>query len=70
MRRRARVHLRSRAHFGRRTLRHSRRSTLLALVQEVQCRAHSDAEVVRIVRSMVNRGVVVLSGNFAGRRIV
>jgi len=51
-----------------RTTRHRRRSTLLALVQEVQQRAHSDAEVVRVVRWMVNSGVVVLCGNFAGRR--
>lgn len=47
----------------------ARRATLLTLVQEVQRRAHSDAEVVRVVRWMVNRGVVVLSGNFAGQRI-
>ena len=50
--------------------RRSRRSTLLALVQEVQRRAHSDDEVVRVVRWLVNHHVVVLSGNFAGQRIV
>jgi hypothetical protein len=46
-----------------------RGSTLLALVQEVQRRARTDAEVVRIVRRMVNTGVVVLTGTFAGRMI-
>jgi hypothetical protein len=40
---------------------------LLALVQEVQRRASSDAEVVRIVRGLVNSGAVVLTGSFAGR---
>ena len=45
----------------------SRGSTLLALVQEVQRRASSDAEVVRIVRGLVNSGAVVLTGSFAGR---
>jgi len=43
---------------------------MLALVQEVQRRAHSDAEVVRVVRWLVNHHVVVLSGSFAGQRIV
>jgi hypothetical protein len=40
---------------------------LLALVQEVQRRASSDTEVVRIVRRLVNSGAVVLTGSFAGR---
>jgi hypothetical protein len=45
-----------------------RRSTLLALVQEVQRRTRSDAEVVRAVRRLVNSGAVILTGNFAGHR--
>jgi hypothetical protein len=47
----------------------SRGSTLLALVQEVQRRTRNDAEVVRIVRRMVNTGAIVLTGTFAGRTI-
>lgn len=43
-------------------------STLLMLVQEVQKRVRNDAEVVRIIRWLVNSGAVVLTGNFAGRR--
>ncbi|MDX2166240.1 MAG: hypothetical protein SF182_04230 [Deltaproteobacteria bacterium] len=43
-----------------------RGSTLLALVQEVQRRVSNDAEVVRVVRWLVNSGTVVLTGNFAG----
>ncbi|MBX3025435.1 hypothetical protein KF840_11080 [bacterium] len=42
-------------------------STLLQLVQEVQKRVRNDAEVVRIVRWLVNSGAVVLTGTFAGR---
>jgi malonyl CoA-acyl carrier protein transacylase len=42
-------------------------STLLQLVQEVQKRVRNDAEVVRIVRWLVNSGAVVLTGSFAGR---
>jgi hypothetical protein len=41
---------------------------LLALVQDLQRRTCSDAEVVRRVRSLVNTGAVVLTGNFAGQR--
>ena len=37
------------------------------LVQEVQKRVRNDAEVVRIIRWLVNSGAVVLTGNFAGR---
>jgi hypothetical protein len=44
-----------------------RRSTLLALILELQQRIGDDAEVVRIVRWLVNSGRVVLSGSFAGR---
>jgi len=43
-----------------------RGSTLLALVAEVQQGVQSDAEVVRIVRWLVNSGAVVLTGSFAG----
>lgn len=42
-------------------------STLLQLVHEVQKRVRNDAEVVRIVRWLVNSGAVVLTGTFAGR---
>jgi hypothetical protein len=45
----------------------SRESTLLQLVQEVQKRVRNDAEVVRIVRWLVNSGAVMLTGTFAGR---
>jgi len=45
-----------------------RGSTLLALVQEVQARFENDADVVRVVRRLVNSGAVVLTGNFAGAR--
>ena len=44
-----------------------RGSTLLALVQEVQQRVSNDAEVVRVIRWLVNSGTVVLTGSFAGR---
>jgi len=69
------VHVRTRSGVARRMghlspRRRFRRSTMLALVQEVQRRAHSDAEVVRVVRWLVNHHVVVLSGSFAGQRIV
>jgi hypothetical protein len=43
-----------------------RGSTLLALVVEVQQRVENDAEVVRIIRWLVNSGAVVLTGSFAG----
>ena len=42
-------------------------STLLQLVQEVQKRVRNDAEVLRIVRWLVNSGAVMLTGTFAGR---
>jgi hypothetical protein len=47
----------------------SRGSTLLDLVQQVQRVVENDADVVRLVRWMVNSGLVVLTGNFAGSRI-
>lgn len=47
---------------------HGRGSTLLALVQEVQRVVENDADVVRLVRWMVNSGLVVLTGNFAAQR--
>jgi hypothetical protein len=46
-----------------------RGSTLLDLVQQVQRVVENDADVVRLVRWMVNSGLVVLTGNFAGSRI-
>jgi len=56
--------------YGVRVTRHVERgSTLLALVQEVQRHVENDADVVRIIRWMVNTGVVVLTGTFAGRAI-
>jgi hypothetical protein len=45
-----------------------RHATLLALVQEIQKRVENDADVVRLVRWMVNSGAVTLSGNFADQR--
>lgn len=70
-RRRARAY---RTHYGvaRRfgSKRPSRRgSTLLDLVQQVQRVVENDADVVRLVRWLVNSGLVVLTGNFAGSRI-
>lgn len=44
-----------------------RGSTLLNLVQEVQRRVSNEAEVIRVVRWLVNSGTVVLTGSFAGR---
>jgi len=46
-----------------------RHITLLELVQAVQDHARSDAEVVAVITHLVNSGRVVLSGNFARRRI-
>jgi hypothetical protein len=43
-------------------------STLLALVQEIQKRVENDADVVRLVRWMVNSDAIVLTGTFAGQR--
>jgi len=42
---------------------------MLQLVQEVQKRVRNDAEVVRIIRWLVNSGAVVLTGTFAGRHV-
>jgi hypothetical protein len=44
-------------------------STLLTLVNEVQRHVENDADVVRIIRWMVNTGAVVLTGTFAGRMV-
>ena len=41
---------------------------MLALVHEIQERVENDADVVRLVRWMVNHRAVVLTGNFAGER--
>jgi hypothetical protein len=43
--------------------------TLLELVWLIQVSAHSDAEVVAILKELVNTGSVVLAGTFAGARI-
>jgi hypothetical protein len=42
---------------------------LLALVHEVTRQVENDADVVRIIRWMVNSGAVVLTGTFAGRMV-
>jgi len=77
-RRRSLTHAHAHAQRSHRRLVHSiwndqhrpgRGSTLLALVQEVQRRVENDADVVRVVRWMVNTGAVVLTGTFAGRTI-
>ena len=57
---------RSGARFVRRV---GRGSTLLALVNEVTRQVENDADVVRIIRWMVNSGAVVLTGTFAGRMV-
>lgn len=44
-----------------------RGATLLNLVQEVQREFANDADVVRVIRFLVNSGAVVLTGSFAGR---
>jgi hypothetical protein len=46
-----------------------RGATLLDLVQAVQRQVGTDAEVVAVVRWLVNSGAVVLTGTFAGQRI-
>lgn len=46
-----------------------RATTLLELVQAIQVQVSSDAEVVTIVRWLINSGAVVLTGSFAGQRI-
>ena len=84
MRRQARAravaHRRSRAHAHHRRTHYrlaryidsagssGRGSTLLALVHEIQKRVENDAEVVRLVRWMVNSGAIALTGTFAGQR--
>jgi len=47
----------------------ARGSTLLSLVQEIGRHVENDADVVRIIRWMVNSGAVVLTGTFAGRMV-
>ncbi|HEX9556680.1 MAG TPA: hypothetical protein VF991_09315 [Reyranella sp.] len=49
-------------------MKRKRRTTLLELVQDLQRRTSSEAELVRRVRRLVNSGAVVLTGNFAGQR--
>ncbi len=44
--------------------------TLLELVFLVQVGTRSDTEVVEIATDLINSGCVVLTGSFAGRRIV
>jgi hypothetical protein len=65
-RRQATLHTRQRR-FAAEPLLAPRGSTLLALVQEVQRCVSNDAEVIRVVRWLVNSGTVVLTGSFAGR---
>jgi hypothetical protein len=72
--RRARAAWRCRRSGGRSRVRLSaacpqRGATLLDLVQAVQREVGSDAEVVAVVRWLVNSGAVLLTGNFAGQRI-
>ena len=49
-------------------MKRTRRTTLLELVQDLQRRTRSEAELMRRVRRLVNNGAVVLTGNFAGQR--
>ena len=49
-------------------MKRKRRTTLLELVQDLQRRTSSEAELVRRVRRLVNSGAVLLTGNFAGQR--
>jgi len=46
------------------------RSTMLDLVQAVQDSTRTDAEVVAVIVSLINSGRVVLTGSFAGVRLV
>jgi hypothetical protein len=46
-----------------------RACTLLELVQSIQPDVSSDAELVTIVKWLINSGAVVLTGSFAGQRI-
>ena len=45
------------------------RSTLLALVWDLQAHADSADEVVETAATLVNSGEVVLTGNFRGQRL-
>jgi hypothetical protein len=65
-RRQATLHARRRR-FAAEPLFAPRGSTLLNLVQEVQRQVSNEAEVIRVVRWLVNSGTVVLTGSFAGR---
>jgi hypothetical protein len=47
---------------------HPYRTTLLSLIQRVIRHAGSDREVVALVRRLVNRGRVELTGSFKGER--
>jgi len=49
-------------------MKRKRRTTLLDLVQDLQHRTSSEADLVHRVRRLVNSGAVVLTGNFAGQR--
>src|SRR6266478_112060 len=49
-------------------MKRKRRTTLLDLVQDLQRRTSSEAELVRRVRRLVNSGAVVVTGTFAGQR--
>jgi hypothetical protein len=46
------------------------RSTMLDLVQAVQDSTRTDAEAVAVIVSLINSGRVVLTGSFAGVRLV
>jgi hypothetical protein len=45
------------------------RATLLDLVVTVQDFARSDEEVVQVISHMLESGLVVLCGSFAGRKV-
>ena len=49
--------------------RRRQRVTLLELVRVVQDATRSDAEVIAVIRHMVNTKRVILSGTFAGKRL-
>jgi hypothetical protein len=43
-------------------------SALLALVREIQKRVENDADVVRLMRWMVNSGAIAVAAPLAGQR--
>ena len=49
--------------------RHTRRMTMLELVQMVQRHHRRDTEVIAMIKRLVNSRRVVLSGTFAGERL-